>query len=399
MKSYWITSSFRRSAKVWNVPGCRSREYRQLFELHFADAGPVIRKLVILADCLFAVSQLMKKLTIIFSAFLIFWTACSKKDSGSAVVTPSNLTLNAIVTTDSSGNVSFTATATNAVTYEFDFGDHVKQEGNSGSVTHKYPFSGDYSVTVTAKSSGGQSVFKTLNLTVAVALKLAWSDEFEKPGSPDPANWGFDMGTGSNGWGNNELENYTSRQQNAIVSNGTLKIIATRESYSGSAYTSARMLTNNLYSFQYGKIEVRAKLPSGTGTWPGIWMLGDNISTAGWPACGEIDIMEQSGTNKSLIYGTMHYPSQVGQYGDGSSTSISNASTEFHIYSALWTPLYIRLSVDGADYYSLANITGLPFNQKFFMILNVAMGGNFGGPVDPAFTTDSMVVDYVRVYK
>jgi beta-glucanase (GH16 family) len=341
----------------------------------------------------------MKTLTYLLPAYLILSAACSKKDSGTATVAPTNLTISAVVSNDSSGNVNFTATATNAVSYNFDFGDNTKQQDNSGTLVYKYPFSGNYTVTVTAVSSGGQTVTKTTNLTVAVALKLAWSDEFDKDGSPDPANWGFDLGTGSGGWGNNELENYTNRQANAIISNGTLKIIAQKESYNGSAYTSARMLSYNLYNFQYGKIEVRAKLPASTGTWPAIWMLGNNLSSVGWPACGEIDIMEQSGSQKSTIYGTMHYPTEAGQYGDGSTTTIPDASTAFHVYSALWTPSYIRLSIDGTDYYSLSNYAGLPFNQPFFIILNVAMGGNFGGAVDPAFTTDSMVVDYVRVYK
>ena len=341
----------------------------------------------------------MKKLTIVFSAFLFIWTACSKKDSGPANVTPSNLSVTAVVNTDSSGNVSFTATATNALTYDFDFGDNVKQEAQTGILTHKYPISGDYTVTVTAISASGQTIYKSIQVTVAVALKLVWSDEFDKPGSPDPTNWGFDLGTGSGGWGNNELENYTSRQANAIVSNGNLTIFAIRESYNGSNFTSARMISNNLYSFQYGKIEVRAKLPVATGTWPAIWMLGNNIASAGWPACGEIDIMEQSGTNKSLIYGTLHYPTEANQYGDGATVSITGANTAFHTYSALWAPTSITLFVDGVSYYQLPNRAGLPFNQKFFVILNVAMGGNFGGSVDTSFTTDSMVVDYVRVYQ
>ena len=355
--------------------------------------------MIILADRTTAAYRLMKKLTIIFSAFLIIGTACSKKDSGSANVIPSNLTVSAVVTSDSGGVVNFTATATNASFYDFDFGDNVKQEAQTGILSHKYPISGDYTVTVTAVSTSGQAIYKSIQVTVVVALSLVWSDEFDKPGSPDPNNWGFDLGTGSGGWGNNELENYTSRQANAVVSNGNLTISAIRESYNGSSFTSARLLSNSLYSFQYGKIEVRAKLPATTGTWPAIWMLGDNIATAGWPACGEIDIMEQSGTNKSIIYGTLHYPSEANQYGDGATTNITGASTAFHTYSALWAPTSITLFVDGVSYYQLPNRTGLPFNQKFFIILNVAMGGNFGGAVDPSFTTDSMVVDYVRVYQ
>jgi beta-glucanase (GH16 family) len=195
------------------------------------------------------------------------------------------------------------------------------------------------------------------------------------------------------------LEYYTNRQANVVVSNGTLKIIAQKESYSGSAYTSARMLTNNLYSYEYGRMDVRAKVPASTGTWPAIWMLGNNIASVGWPACGEIDVMEQSGSAKSTIYGTMHYPTEAGQYGDGSTTTVTNASSAFHVYTALWTHNSIQLSVDSVVYYTLVNRPGIPFNQSFFIILNVAMGGNFGGTVDPAFTTDSMEVDYVRIYQ
>jgi beta-glucanase (GH16 family) len=341
----------------------------------------------------------MKKLTVFLPALLLIWASCSKKDSAPASIPPSNLTINTVISTDSSGNVTFTATADHAVYFEFDFGDNVKQQYVSGTLVHKYLFSGSYDVKVTAVGSDGQAIYKATNVTIAVSLKLFWSDEFDKDGSPDPANWGFDLGTGSGGWGNNELEYYTNRQTNAIVSNGMLKIFAQKESYNGSSYTSARMLSYNLFSFQYGKIEVRAKLPARTGTWPAIWMLGNNLSSVGWPACGEIDIMEQSGSQKSTIYGTMHYPSEVGQYGDGSTTTIADASTAFHTYTAFWTPNYIRLSVDSTDYYSLVNYNGLPFNQPFFIILNVAMGGNFGGAVDPSFTTDSMVVDYVRIYR
>jgi len=342
----------------------------------------------------------MKSLTILLLVYVALSVSCSKNaSSGTAVVTPSNLTVNVLVSTDSSGSVTFTATATNAVNFDFDFGNNVSQKDVPGTITYTYSFPGSYTVTVTAKSAGGQTISKTITINVAVALSLVWSDEFDVSGSPDPTKWGFDLGTGSGGWGNNELENYTNRPANVNISNGTLKIIATKESYNGSAYTSARMLTNNLYSFQYGKIDVRAKLPASMGTWPAIWMLGNNLNTVGWPACGEIDVMEQSGTKKSTIYGTLHYPTEVGPYGDGGTTAITNASTTFHNYTALWTPSSIQLFVDGLSYYTLTNHYGLPFNQPFFIILNVAMGGNFGGAVDPAFTTDSMEVDYIRVYQ
>jgi beta-glucanase (GH16 family) len=326
--------------------------------------------------------------------------SCGKNSPSPAPsVIPSNLTFNAVASNDSSGNVSFTAAATNAVSYDFDFGNMISQKNAGGNLTYRYPFSGIYTVTVTALSAGGQSSSKSITIAVAVALKLVWSDEFDKTGSPDPAKWGFDIGTGSGGWGNNELEYYTNRQANAIVSNGTLKIIAHKEPYNGSSYTSARLLSNNLYSFKYGRMDVRAKLPASTGTWPAIWMLGNNVASAGWPACGELDIMEQNGSLKSTIYGTLHYPTQQGQYGDGDTTAVTTASTAFHIYSTLWTPSSIQLFVDGRLYYTLSNNPGLPFNQPFFILLNVAMGGNFGGTVDSAFTADQMEVDYVRVYQ
>ncbi len=342
----------------------------------------------------------MRSLLIILSLFLNLSASCNKNNSsGQPGITPSNLMVSAIVSNDHSGKVTFAVSATDAVSYDFQFGNNVSQKDASGSVTYKYPFSGSYTVTVTAKSAGGQTISKSITIDVAVALSLVWFDEFDTPGSPDPAKWGFDLGTGDGGWGNNELEYYTNRQENAVISNGTLKIIARKESYSGSSYTSARLQSNNLYSFKYGKIDVRAKLPAGIGTWPAIWMLGNNMATAGWPACGEIDIMEQNGHEKSKIYGTMHYPTEVGQYGDGATTTIATATSTFHVYSALWTPDSIQISIDGVPFYTLPNHAGLPFNQPFFIILNVAMGGNLGGTVDPAFTSDDMEVDYVRVYQ
>ncbi len=319
------------------------------------------------------------------------------KNTSSPNTPPTNLTVNANVASDSSGNVSFTATATNAVSYDFNFGNGVIQTVQSGIVTYKYAGSGTYTVNVIATSASGQTLSANTQVTVVVKLNLVWSDEFNNTGSPDPAKWGFDLGAG--GWGNNELEYYTSRTNNAIVSNGTLKIIATKENYLGSNYTSARLLSKGLYSFQYGRIDISAKLPASIGTWPALWMLGNNQATVGWPACGEIDIMEQNGSNKNTIYGTMHYPTQVNPNGDGTTTSIANASTAFHKYSAIWSAASIQLLIDDVVYYTLTNKSSLPFNQNFFILLNVAMGGNLGGTVDPAFTSDQMEIDYVRVYQ
>lgn len=327
-----------------------------------------------------------------------FLTGCGKdKDNGNAGGPPTNVTLSAVVSTDNSGNVSFTATATNAVSFDFDFGNGVFQTSLTGQTTYRYPASGTYSVNVVAKSASGQTASKSANITVTVAQSLIWADEFNTPGAPDPANWGYDIGAG--GWGNNELQFYTNRLDNAIVNNGTLKIIAKAENFSGSPYTSARLLSRNKFSFRYGKIEARAKLPAGVGTWPAIWMLGNNFTTVGWPACGEIDIMEHRGSQLNTIHGTVHYTGFSGGNGPTGSVSVSNVTTEFHVYAAEWTPQFIRFLVDDVPFFTVANNNTLPFNQNFFIILNIAMGGNFGGPVAPGFTSGTMEIDYIRVYQ
>ncbi len=339
----------------------------------------------------------MKRLLLTLISVCMLAAACKKSSTGSTPdAGPSNLNISAVVNPDSSGNVSFTATATNAVSFDFDFGDGNFQTVPSGVVTYKYLTSGNYTVNVTAKSAGGQTISQSVPVAVVIKTSLVWSDEFDTPGSPDATKWGFDTGAG--GWGNNELEYYTSRTDNAIVSNGTLKIIAKAESYNGSAYTSARLLTKDKYSFKYGKIEVRAKLPAPAGSWPAIWMLGNNFATAGWPACGEIDIMESRGNEPDKIYGTTHDPSSGG-VGNGGTTVTAGSTTDFHRYAVEWSAASVKFMVDDVVYYTFPNTGSSPFNQNFFIILNLAIGGNFGGNVDPAFTSAVMEVDYVRVYQ
>ncbi|MEP7372050.1 MAG: family 16 glycosylhydrolase [Chitinophagaceae bacterium] len=340
----------------------------------------------------------MKRLPIFLISVIIIISSCGKKgDTDNSVKPPSDLIVNAVISTDNSGNVSFTASATNTVSFEYDFGNGVTQTVASGVITYKYPGSGAYTVKVTAKNSAGQTLSKSMQVTVTVVLSLVWADEFDLDGAPDPAKWGYDLGAG--GWGNAELENYTNRTDNAILSNGTLKIIAKAESYNGSAYTSARLLSKDKFSFKYGKIEVRAKLPTGVGSWPAIWMLGNNISTSGWPACGEIDIMEHLGRDLNKIYATLHHPGHSGANGNGTTVMVPTATTEFHTYSLEWSPASLVISVDDTPFYQFTNNPGLPFNDKFFIILNIAMGGNFGGPVDPAFSSATMEIDYVKVYQ
>ena len=228
---------------------------------------------------------------------------------------------------------------------------------------------------------------------------LVWSDEFNTEGAPDAAKWGYNLGTGDNGWGNNEKQNYTNSATNVIVQGGSLKITAKKETSGGQAYSSARLVSDNKFKFTYGKVEIRAKLPIGAGTWPAIWMLGQNYATNPWPACGEIDIMEHVGNNQNFVLGTFHYPGRSGGSADSGSKTIANVSTEFHVYKAVWSAASIKIYADDTLIHSVVNSASLPFNSDFFLILNVAMGGNLGGNIDPAFTQSSMEIDYVRVYQ
>ncbi|MFI5157873.1 MAG: family 16 glycosylhydrolase [Sphingobacteriales bacterium] len=327
--------------------------------------------------------------------------ACSKSKSAATPNTPpTNLTVTAVASTDSSGNVSITAKATNAVTYDIDFGNDTIKTIPSGVVTYKYYQSGTYAINVVAKSSSGQTISASTTVTIAVKLNLIWSDEFNKDGAPDPTKWSYNLGN-NNGWGNNELENYTNDPTNVIVQNGVLKITAIKGNSNGFAYSSARLVTENKFAFTYGKVEIRAMLPSGLGTWPALWMLGSDYTNPidAWPACGEIDIMEQIGKNPTTVYGTLHYPGHSGANGNGATTTVANTSTQFHIYGLQWSPVEIQISVDGVVYQTVQNSASIPFNHDFFFIFNVAMGGNFGGTVDPNFVSSTMQVDYIRVYQ
>ena len=342
-----------------------------------------------------------KNFVILTASFFIL-ISCKKAGAGSNTnTTPTNLVVNATVNPDNSGNVAFTATATNAVGYDYEFGNGSVNTSATGAINYQYTTAGTntYTVTVTAKSGTGATAKKSIQVTVTsnAAASLFWSEEFNVNGAPDPTKWGYDLGAG--GWGNNELEYYTSRPENAIVQDGVLKIKATKENFSGSAYTSARLLSKGKFDFKYGKVEVRAKIPAGVGTWPAIWMLGSNISQVNWPACGEIDIMEHVGKTLNTIYGTLHYPGRSGGNADGSTKVIANATTEFHIYTLDWTAASIKIYADNILVHSVANSFAIPFNHNFFLVLNVALGGDFGGPLDPAFTSATMEVDYIRIYK
>lgn len=224
---------------------------------------------------------------------------------------------------------------------------------------------------------------------------LVWEDDFNTDGAPNAANWTYDLGAG--GWGNGEAQTYTSNPSNVIVENGVLKITAKKE---GSGYTSARLKSENLQEFTYGKVEVRAKLPSAAGTWPAIWTLGANFDTVGWPNCGEMDIMEQTGADKNRVLSTLHYPGNFAGNGPSGSTSLTTSTTDFHTYTMEWTAEEIKFYVDDKSVHNqVLNDADKPFNSDFFFIMNIAMGGTLGGTIDPNFTEDTMEIDYIKVYQ
>ncbi len=259
-----------------------------------------------------------------------------------------------------------------------------------------------------------KSKFFTLVILIALVLpllpqmktdaatnwSLVWSDEFNGS-SLNTANWSAEIGTGSGGWGNNELQYYTNRSQNLQVTGGNLVITALKENYGGMGYTSARIKTQNLKTFTYGKIEARIKLPTGQGLWPAFWMLGSNITSVGWPKCGELDIMERV-NNNAFVNGTVHW--DANGHAEFGRVSDNLDFSGYHVYSVEWDSSYIRWFVDGVQFneFYIANNTGNTeeFQRSFFILLNLAVGGNWpGSPNSSTPFPSQMLVDYVRVYQ
>jgi hypothetical protein len=223
----------------------------------------------------------------------------------------------------------------------------------------------------------------------------------------DTTIWGYNIGTGSGGWGNNELQYYTNRTENAYLDNGKLVIQAKRESYNGSAYTSARLLTQNKKTFTFGRVDIRAKLPVAKGLWPALWGLGSKITQTGWPACGEMDIMELVGTNPNQVHGTFHWGATTAthaSYGTFSRLPTGDYSDKFHVFTMIWEADKAEIFMDDVSYFKFdrtkVGAAPYPFNEPLFLIMNVAVGGDWPGS-PPATTTfpQQMLVDYVRVFR
>ncbi len=357
-----------------------------------------------------------------FTSILIIGLFSCKKPLPPTVVLPSNL-VTAINVNGSEINVQATADNANFYTFTFIRGnDSTSIESNSGIANYTCPASGTYIirtlantsftdfiskidtvvVNVSSSSSGAPTTGFTSPLTYP-GLSLVWDDEFN--GTSLSSDWAFDIGTGSSGWGNNELQYYTN--QNHSVNNGYLEITAKEETINAQQYTSTRLKTQGIKSWKYGRIDIRAALPYGQGIWPAFWMLGDNISSVSWPTCGEIDIMEMiggSGDRDRTVHGTIHWNENGlhAQFGNSKTLPSGKFADEFHVFSIVWNQNSITWLLDNVPYNTVditpANMSA--FKEKFFLIFNMAVGGNWpGNPDGTTIFPQKMYVDYVRVFQ
>ncbi len=365
--------------------------------------------------------------------------SCGSEDDGfSRVVRPTSLVADIEVSTQTEGLVTVSLSAFDANFYRVSFVDKdetVSYESNDGEASYTFSESGTYaiisrayasyeyytertdSVTVTVSSSGGGGSgggIPTTGYTTPLSYPgytLVWNDEFD--GTSLSSDWVYDIGVGNNGWGNNELQYY--REENAEVRDGYLIITAKNEIFGGRNYTSSRVKTQGIKSFKYGRIDIRAAMPEGQGLWPALWMLGDNINSVSWPACGEIDIMEMvggTGTNRGdkVTHGTAHWQDpgannalNHAQFGTHKTNpSGRNLSEDFHVYSIIWDQNSIKWYFDDVQYHQLdiTNPNLSEFRENFFFIFNIAVGGNWPGPPNSSTVfPQQMAVDYVRVFQ
>ena len=254
-----------------------------------------------------------------------------------------------------------------------------------------------FAILLTSCSGGGKAGYTRV-----------WSDEFDYEGLPDPSRWSYDTAGNATGWGNNEWQHYTdSRLENSFVKEGMLHIRAIREPFGGKDYSSARLVSRGKGDWLYGRVEVRAKLPGTRGIWPAIWMLPTRWEYGGWPASGEIDIMEHVGYMPDSVFASVHTKKYNHVIGTQRTKGLylPDLHDQFHVYSMEWDSVHVSIAVDGKPYFSFAKESEdpevWPFNRDFHLLLNVAVGGNWGAVqgVDSTGFPQEMVVDYVRVYQ
>lgn len=346
-----------------------------------------------------------------------------KKNSDDSVVEPSNLKVDINIVNENSGIVEINATADNTQEFRLyiDSQPEPVEVNNTGVFQYTFTVKGNHKIEVRAYGETGRYINVIRDLQIGnteipldkgftspesyPGMQLVWRDEFE--GSSVNADfWSFEIGNGCPnvcGWGNNELEYY--KRENASVQGGTLIIEARKENWQGSSYTSSRMVTRNKKSFQYGRIDIRALLPVGQGLWPALWMLGDNFTSVGWPASGEIDIMEMVGGSgrEKTVHGVLHWDNNGHVEAGGQYTKPSGIfADEYHVFSLIWNESSIRWLVNNQQFHVI-DITPshmTEYHQPFFFIFNVAVGGRWPG--NPDATTvfpQQMKVDYVRVFQ
>ncbi|MFZ9981248.1 MAG: glycoside hydrolase family 16 protein [Cyclobacteriaceae bacterium] len=357
-----------------------------------------------------------------FLQFILFFglIACTEPDSEQKLTLPAGLEFEIIYGQAGSGLIEIKSSASLTNFFSADFGDGSKiVNAVSGEFSHRYEKSGSYKITVRAHITTDQFISAEQNIGINIdpifipnsgatsplsypGRTLVWQDEFD--GSElNLTNWTYDLGTGNNGWGNNELQYY--RTENASLYQGYLVITAKKEAYQGKTYTSSRIKTAGLRSFQYGRVDVRAVVPEGQGLWAAAWMLGNNIGTVSWPRCGEIDIMEVVGGQgrEKTVLGTVHWDNN-GTYATFGATRTNSTplNEQFHVYSIEWNEQSIRWYLDDVQYHVI-DITPAELNEfqkSFFMILNLAVGGNLpGSPNESTTFPKNLIVDYVRYFQ
>lgn len=368
------------------------------------------------------------RLFILLQLFFIE-ASCDNSEHGGDPLKPANLVI--AVTGLGSGVVAVTATADHANFYSVYFGDtsnEVPVHSVDGKASHTYEESGDYTVTVFAHATAAVFTEGTEEISIEIepatngpvvipatgyvsptsydGMTLAWEDNFDGE-SLNTNHWTPEIGRGSNGWGNNELQYY--RAENTSFQDGNLIITAKKEEFGGAQYTSSRLITKDKKAFKYGRIDIRAALPKGQGLWPALWMLGSNFSSVGWPKCGEIDIMEMVGGpgRDNTVHGTLHWDN-AGHHactcnaGPGYSLNTGVFADEFHVFSIVWNGTSIKWYVDNVQFHviDVSPAEMSEFDENFFLIFNVAVGGNWpGSPDNTTVFPQYMIVDYVRVFQ
>lgn len=347
----------------------------------------------------------------------ITFFSCTKSDPDTST-DPANLSVTVATDSNDVYKITVTAHADNTIEYRLHIDESATAALTNTSGTFEYGFTeqGDHKVEVRAYGTSGKYIKEIRTVTIGsnevplengyftpmtyAGMQLVWNDEFDAS-TINADYWSFETGAG--GWGNNELQYY--KKENAWTEGGTLIIEARKENAQSSVYTSARMVTRNKKTFQYGRVDIRALLPEGQGIWPALWMLGNNISSVGWPKCGEIDIMEMIGGNgrENTVYSTLHWDDN-GHVQAGGSLKLPTGtfSNKYHVFSMIWDATTMKFMVDDQQSY-IINITPAhmsEFHQQCFFIFNIAVGGNWPGyPNSTTRFPQQMKVDYIRVFQ